>query len=290
MKLKPNASIVSALGVEPDKLSHGKSNEISLGRDLLVVLSLLSWWFLIIQLVQVAIDGSAAIFGPGMGVFDQLIQLSLEFTDIAYVVWSICVSGENSWGYIEYVKALMMWQIMVAAMMIPSLLVLFQPTDYNTYSASLVSKFVCGYLAAWMLFSVPAVFTQWLLQTSGILNDGMMIKNPITGGLVLIGVGIIQMIAIKRRKLVDHKTTQSDLNEGIQKNPVYIAGLKTGLNCILRNGPLMAIMFVFGLMNIIAMAILTIVMLIEKSEDGSRVFSKLVAASLILLGFFYLIF
>lgn len=288
IKMKPNANVITSSRGNSNQHTHGNADDISLGRDLLIIIPILSWVFLLIQSFQIAIDGTASLFGPGMGVFDQLMQLVLKFTDITYVVWSICVSGVDSWGHSEHMKAFFMWQAMVAAMMVPTLFVLFRPTEKYTYSASQVLKFVSGYMVAWIWFSVPAVVIQWILQTSGILNDGMVIKSPILSGIILIVVGLIQFFAIKRHRFVDLETAQVNLNNEFQKGPAYLAGLEVGLKCILLNWPLMATMFVFGLMNIIVMALLTLFMIVQKTENKSRSFSKLVAGLFIALGVFHL--
>lgn len=265
-------------------------DEINVSWDILIALTLVSWSFISIQSFQFAVDGSASIFGPGMGVFDVLFQLVLKFTDFTYVVWSICVAGVKSWSISEFVRALLMWQVMIAAMMVPTLVTLFDRRAVPSYPALLITKFVSGYLIAWMLFSIPAVIVQWALQVSEVLNNGMVIQSPILAGFILIGIGFLQLIAINRRRFIDLTVERKDLHVNFQTRPAYRLGLETGIECISRNWLLMTTMFVFGLMNIIAMAILTLVMVIEKFENNSRIFSNLGAVSLISLGFFYLIY
>lgn len=268
------------------RLSH--SDEINISWDILIALTLVSWSFIFIQSFQFAVNGSAAAFGPGMGIFDTLFQQVLKFTDFTYVVWSICVAGVKSWNISEFVRAFLMWQIMVAAMMVPTLFTLFERKTEHPFSVRIIVKFVSGYLIAWILFSVPAVIVQWGLQVSEVLNDGMVIQNSTLSGLVLIGIGTLQVLTINRGRFIDIKVERTDLSLNLQTRPAHTIGLETGIKCISRNWPLMSVMFVFGLMNIIVMAILTIVMITEKFENNSRIFSKLVAFSLISLGFFYL--
>ena len=214
-----------------------------LHRDIILGASLLAWCYLIIQSFQFAVEGSAQDLGPGMFIFDWLYQQSSMFGAFSQNIWSICVTKIEAWGIADFSRAFIMWQIMIIAMMAPTLLFRKLYNMEKNYSFSKFSRFIAGYLFVWSLFSVPMVFLQWGLQTNGLLTDGMMIGNA--------WFSTVMLIALVRFQLHNwrHKTNSDQ------------SGFQLGLSCIRTNWPLMLSMFAFGLMNLIYMAILTVLMI-----------------------------
>ena len=221
-------------------------------RDILIGMSLLAWTYLSIQSFQFAVEGSAATFGPGMTVFDWLYQKSLILGEYGYSVWSVCVTEVDVWGTGEFFRAFLMWQIMIVAMMVPTLLFspLFSPSNKIFNSVLSFLKHLAGYLSAWALFSMPMVALQWMLQVSGLLSVNMIVGEPIISVTILIATCLFQRRLLKHRKF-------STLQVIVSKN-LYSYGFKSGLQCVRNTWPLMVSMFAFGLMNLVYMLILTI--------------------------------
>lgn len=220
-------------------------------RDILIGMSLLAWTYLIIQSFQFTVEGSAADFGPGMGIFDWLYQKSLIIGKYGYSVWSVCVTEVTAWGIGDFFRAFLMWQIMIIAMMVPTLL--FSAYNKTNNNLSSFSKHLTGYLTAWALFSMLMVVLQWMLQVSGYLSASMIIYEPIISFGILATVGFAQLRILKQRKFSSPQTI-------VGKNQ-YELGCQSGLKCIQNTWPLMVSMFAFGLMNLVYMFVLTIVMI-----------------------------
>ncbi|MEO9458699.1 MAG: DUF2182 domain-containing protein [Lentilitoribacter sp.] len=220
-------------------------------RDILIGMSLLAWTYLIIQSFQFAVEGSAANFGPGMATFDWLYQKSLTFGKYGYSVWSVCVTEVTAWGIGEFFRAFLMWQIMIIAMMVPTLL--FSANNKTNNNFSSFSKHLAGYLTAWALFSMLMVMLQWMLQISGHLNGSMMINQPVISLGILAITGFAQLRILKQRKFSPPRI--------IVSKSQYNFGFQSGFKCIQNTWPLMVSMFAFGLMNLVYMFVLTIVMI-----------------------------
>lgn len=232
--------------------THRDLGGVDLRRDIILGISLLAWIYLIIQSFQFATRGSSEGLGPGMIIFDWLYQHSGMLSALSQNVWSVCVTKIEAWGMSDFSRAFLMWQIMIAAMMLPTLL--FRKSNNLKKSASFTefSKFLAGYLLVWSLFSIPAVFLQWALQTNGILNDGMMIDSPWLSAFIVIILAAFQLRNWK------FKIT-SDQN-----------GFQIGMRCIQTNWPLMLSMLAFGLMNLIYMAALTVLMIVNLKDAQKR--------------------
>ncbi len=165
-----------------------------------------------------------------------------------------------------------MWAFMIFAMMLPTLL----PT--------LSSKIMCikkwfgfllGYLAVWLLFCLGCIFIQWVLHSNGLLSDEMVITNSWFTSLLLALVGIYQFSRIKvhsciarNQLLISSMETSGGIGFNLQ------VGTKVGTSCAISCGPLMLAMFAFGLMNVIAMLVLTVMMFVETNffygENSNR--------------------
>lgn len=247
-------------------LNKRSTDAVVPSRDILIGMSLLAWTYLIIQSFQFAVEGSAVNFGPGMAIFDWLYQKSLIFGNYGYSVWSVCVTEVTNWRIGEFFRAFLMWQIMIIAMMVPTLL--FSANSKTNNSLSSFLKHIAGYLSAWALFSMLMVVLQWMLQVSGHLSDSMIISEPMISFGILAIFGFAQLRILKRRKFSSPQTI-------VSKNQ-YELGCQSGLKCIQNTWPLMVSMFAFGLMNLVYMFVLTIVMITlfkdTTSYDNEKMF------------------
>lgn len=286
---------------EPKKASQKSialREEFSVGQDFLVGVSLIAWAFILIQSMLLSLEGAASIagqnYGPGMAVFEYISKYTLKIFDSTYSTLSICVSGLTTWGVSEFFNAFLMWQVMMTAMMVPTLLVpnklaMSKTKNGRAYPLLIVAQTTFGYLIAWAFFCVCAVLLQWLLQSNAILNAGMRIENSILSGSILLGAGLFQFNNITDRNKVSVEVSHINFLHQLEKQPGLKVGLNFGLKCVLVNWPIMCTMFVFGLMNIVMMAVLTGMMILQKLESNSLIFSKLITVFLIGFGLVYLV-
>ncbi len=179
-----------------------------------------------------------------------------------------------------------MWFSMVLAMMVPTLLI---PGFSRSVNITGCIVFLFGYVCIWFVFRFFAVTIQWCLQASEVLNDWMVIINPSTSAAVFLLIGSIQLFKPKLVSLPSwSKLLNSTQINSASFSDYFRAGLKRGGNCVYSCSPVMFVMFVFGLMNLVAMAFLTIIMYLM--ANAATVFSArstglvLVVFGMLLLG------
>ena len=97
-----------------------------------------------------------------------------------------------------------MWWIMMIAMMLPSAsptILLYAQVIRKNYNRKkyLVPTiiFTLGYIFSWGVFSLIATYTQWGLESLGLLSSMMSSNNVILGSSLLLVAGIYQLTPIK---------------------------------------------------------------------------------------------
>ncbi len=233
----------------------------------------LGWLYTTFQVVFASVSTGFNALGPGMQFFD-LFREKIFFGPESIIFYlPICTTLEAGWSVKTWLESFLMWAFMIFAMMLPTLL----PT--------LSSKIICfkkfcgfllGYLAVWLLFCVGCIFIQWVLHTNGLLSDEMVITNSWFASLLLALIGIYQFSRIKLRSCIARNqllVSYVEASGGIEFN--LQAGIKFGISCAISCGPLMLTMFAFGLMNVIAMLVLTVMMFVETNlfyrESSNRI-------------------
>ena len=221
----------------------------------------LGWLYTTFQVAFASVGTGFNALGPGMQFFDAFGEKIFFGPESIIFYLPICTTLEAGWSVKTWLESFLMWAFMIFAMMLPTLL----PT--------LGSKVICikkfygflfGYLAVWLLFCIGCILIQWVLHTNGLLNDEMVITNSWFTSLLLALVGIYQFSRIKLRSCIARNqllVSYIEASGGIGSN--LQAGTKFGISCAISCGPLMLTMFAFGLMNVIAMLVLTIMMFVE---------------------------
>ena len=126
--------------------------------------------------------------------------------------------------------------------------------------------FLAGYLVVWTGFSALAAVAQWVLHAEAFLSPLMVSTSPILGGSLLIVAGVFQWTPLKSSCLAHCRSPLSflmtDWREG--KLGAFVMGLKHGAFCTGCCWFLMALLFVAGVMNIWWIAIIAVLVLLEK--------------------------
>jgi predicted metal-binding membrane protein len=166
-----------------------------------------------------------------------------------------------------------MWSVMMAGMMIPSALPMVLVHDRvarghaDTHPLVATIAFVAAYLIVWIGFSAAATAAQWLLERGRLMSGMMASANVLLSGALLIAAGLFQWSPLKYVCLSKCRTPMSFiLNEwrpGV--GGAFVTGLRHGVYCLGCCWALMALLFVFGTMNLVAAAALTILVLAEKA-------------------------
>ena len=224
------------------------------------------WFYSFMQLITLDSVGSFSEAGPGMQMF-AAIQYYLLNNPLGFETsLNFCTTTNANWDVLDFVKAFAMWVAMVAAMMLPNLFPLLKSVQVRGEKAT---PFVLGYFAIWSGFCILGVSVQWALRMLDVLNGHMVITNPMVSATVLCIAGTYQLSQYKSARLKERKNLMpmTDLKPCCQ--PAETAsGTTYGLACVRCCFPLMLTMFAFGLMNILAMAMLTVMMILETYSDS----------------------
>lgn len=167
----------------------------------------------------------------------------------------------------------LMWAGMMVAMMLPSatpMILTFAAVSRNRRRQERpyvpVTIFVAGYVAIWTLFSVVAAVAQWLLHREALLSPAMFSTSALLGGILLLGAGIFQFTPLKHACLTQCRAPfdfiMTRWREGARG--AFRMGVEHGLFCAGCCWALMGLLFVAGVMNILWIALLSLIVGVEK--------------------------
>ena len=168
-----------------------------------------------------------------------------------------------------------MWWIMMIAMMTPSAaplillygLVLRNHTGNGKDVFALTFMLLAGYLFSWLAFAVVAAGCQEALQPAGLISEMMLwSRSRVLSASVLALAGLYQFSPLKHACLAKCRSPVRFLTDYWRPGRLgsLTLGLRHGAYCVGCCWMLMALLFVGGVMNLIWIAALTIVVLIEK--------------------------
>lgn len=191
----------------------------------------------------------------------------------------------------------LMWSVMMMAMMLPSAApsvlliaaVLRQRNGRRVLGPT--GLFVLGYLAIWFGFSLIATGLQWGLDRAALLSPDMASGSAVLAGLLLIAAGVYQWTPFKQACLVRCRSPVALLVTGWRQGPLgpWLAGARHGASCLGCCWMLMALLFVGGVMNLLWIAGLTLLVLIEKALPVGPHAARLTGAALVVWGAIVLI-
>lgn len=179
-----------------------------------------------------------------------------------------------------------MWWVMMIAMMTPSaapLVLLYgvvmrrhQATAQNVYLPSLL--LLAGYLLIWLAFSTVAAAAQQALQPAGLLSEMMLWSKSATfSATILAAAGLYQFSNLKHACLAQCRNPARFLTEHWRPGRFgsLILGVRHGAYCVGCCWTLMALLFVGGVMNLVWIAALTLLVLVEKLAPAGIAIGKL---------------
>ena len=184
------------------------------------------------------------------------------------------------------------------AMMLPSTFIFLNVfrlmrSNMQITSSPLLEMIIISstYFLIWIFFSLLACTLQYILHNSGVVDMMGAIQNKILAGLVLIGAGAFQFTSLKDTCLEKCRNPLSFIMSGPIKGYANVAyvGLQHGVFCLGCCWVLMLLLFVNGVMNLLWVAVLTIVVLIEKMLPYEKLSSRFLGFLLVGWGA-YLIF
>lgn len=260
-------------------------------------------WALMLVMVRghaVGVEGFA-VLGPGM----EILQI-FGVAELPDGLWGdICrafiVGGgtqSTSWLWQEALLALLMWQVMALAMMLPTAAPFI--ATYGDISRAArdkdmdqpsVAVFVVGYLMVWGALAIVATGVQWVISAGSTDSPVLINSAPLVGGVMLVLAGAYQWSVIKEACLSQCRspmrffmTYWRDGTSGALQ-----MGMRHGLYCAGCCWALMALMFVGGTMNLIWMAVLTVIMLLERVLPRGEAFGRFAGGVLVIWGLMLLV-
>ena len=168
------------------------------------------------------------------------------------------------------------WQVMVAAMMLPSSLPLIRLYGRATESAPArgrsMAAFIGGYAVMWSAFGLAAFLFDASIHAAVNSSSWLNHHDWWIGGTVLAMAGAFQFTPLKDACLDKCRHPAQFLTRYYERGPAggFRLGARHGLFCVGCCWALMLVMFAAGVASLIWMALLTAVMIHEKTRPTGR--------------------
>lgn len=250
---------------------------------------------------------SAAVPGPG------LLEAALR-RDRAVVVVGLLGLVVLAWAYVVHLAGTMsthaamampapgpwstrelgwlavMWIVMMVAMMLPSAaptILLFAVVSRRRRAQGVpavpAAVFTLGYLLVWTGYATIAAAAQGGLHAAALLSPAMASASPLLGGGLLVAAGIYQWLPLKAACLAHCQSPlgffSTHWREGARG--ALVMGMRHGAYCVGCCWLLMGLLFVAGVMNLLWVATLAGVVLVEKLLPQGGLVGRLIGVGLI---------
>ena len=186
-------------------------------------------------------------------------------------------AAARAWGLVTWALMIAMWWIMMIAMMTPGAVPaiwLYARVHRHALAQGQVQDklaptgaFAAGYLLVWLGFAAAAATVHWALERTGSVSAMMMgSRSGWLSGAVLIAAGLYQLSPLKNICLAHCRSPTSFLSRHWRPHALGALqlGARHGAYCVGCCWMLMALLFVGGVMNLIWIAALAMLVLVEK--------------------------
>jgi predicted metal-binding membrane protein len=225
-----------------------------------------------------------------------LLHLASEMSEMAMPDMpgmAMAMPAMHPWSWVEVGALVVMWSVMMVAMMTPSAapMILMFATIHRRRAAEgrpavPTAIFVLGYLVVWTAFSVAAALAQAGLHAAALLSPAMTATSPFLAGGLLVAAGLFQWTPLKRACLATCRSPMSFLmsswREG--RGGAFLMGVRHGLYCLGCCWALMALLFVAGVMNLLWVAALAVIVLVEKVVPAGDLVGRIAGVAMIAAG------
>jgi predicted metal-binding membrane protein len=252
---------------QPDVLERALRRDRLIVGLCLVAVVLVAWWWL----AQSA--GFASQMGSGGDAMAGMM------------------GGALVWSQAYLISAFAMWAIMMVAMMLPSaapMILLFTRFSQKTvHGTTKTLVFAMSYLIVWALFSALAAVSQAALVAMTAASAGTLkLADARFSGVLLLVAGAYQFSALKSACLDQCRSPLAFLMQGWRPGwtGAALLGLRHGLYCLGCCWVLMLLLFVAGVMNLAWIAILTLIVGVEKLAPANIPARQISALGLLAAG------
>jgi predicted metal-binding membrane protein len=186
-----------------------------------------------------------------------------------------------------------MWLVMMVGMMTPSaspMLLLFSASTVGRSARGVPVRtlaFGVGYAAVWAGFSIGATLAKWGLHQAAMLSsDAMALVSGRLSARVLVAAGVYQLTTWNSTCLTHCRSPLGFLmtNWRDGASGAFTMGLRHGIQCLGCCWALMCVLFVVGVMNLLWIAALAVLVLIEKIGPFGAGVARGSGVALVLLG------
>ena len=182
-------------------------------------------------------------------------------------------SANAPWTWARFIATFAMWSVMMAAMMLPAaapIVLLHRRTALQTQAqgstAPSTALLVLGYGLVWVSFAALATALQWTLSNAALLTEMDAFSDRRIAGAVLITAGLYQVTPFKQACLQICRSPVAFLMRHYRPGAIGALqmGMSHGFYCLGCCWAAMALLFVGGVMNLVWIAALSVVVLVEK--------------------------
>ena len=185
-----------------------------------------------------------------------------------------------------------MWTVMMIGMMAgpaTPMLLLFAGMQRTRASGPVpmaLPSFGFGYLAVWAGFSACAAIAQEALHRAALLSPAMAASSPRMAGAILMAAGVYQLTPFKGACLTWCRSPLGFLMSSWRDGALGAVrmGLRHGLYCLGCCWALMCVLFAVGVMNLLWVAGLTALVLLEKVGPFGAIAARVAGVIMIAVG------
>jgi len=191
---------------------------------------------------------------------------------------------------VALVVFLVAWQVMVAAMMLPSALPLIRLFERASVAqprarAARVA-FVASYILVWTAFGGAAFLFDTVVHATVDASPWLLAHGSAIAGAALIVAGVFQFSPLKEACLRQCRNPGAFLlryyRRGVGR--AFGTGLWHGIFCLGCCWALMLVAFALGMANLVWMAALTLIMTLEKRSSHGVLLARVAGVWLVLVG------
>ncbi|MCS5573817.1 MAG: DUF2182 domain-containing protein [Pseudomonadales bacterium] len=245
-------------------------------------------WVTISGIILLTVLSWAYLFGLAAGMDNMAME-----GDLMSSVSGLMGPQLSTWSVRDFFFMFLMWSVMMVAMMLPSaspLILLHvrvnrQQEDGGDGFHGTVA-FAIGYLLVWTSFSAVATLLQWGLEKLAVLSPMMASTSPLLGAGLLLAAGIYQLTPFKNACLRHCRSPVHSLMQHWRRGTsgAFMMGFHHGVYCIGCCWLLMALLFVFGVMNLVWIAVLSVFVLLEKVVPRGELVARVAGVGFIVAG------
>jgi predicted metal-binding membrane protein len=183
---------------------------------------------------------------------------------------------------------LVMWSVMMAAMMLPSLVPMlwrYRDAVRETGSARLemLTALVGGaYFAVWMLSGVLVYALSVTLPLVMMQIPASMHSAPLATGAIIVAAGLLQLTPWKAHHLAGCSTSPGRLPADVAA--AWRHGWRLGRHCVASSAGLTATLLVTGMMDLRAMAVVTALITLERLAPAGEHIARAIGGVIAIAG------